>query len=152
MLTTVILKSHFHKRTVTDTNKTQHDILKTCLKKQCLECLVSDEKKGSVMGVYIPVTKKSNNMNHDTAKETKVAPYLNGYSLACWSNRQQVLQSCSLGPRPAVQKYRHQTCKYQQRLPQQRQSAERIGSLLQVREVAATCLATVAPRISVRTL
>lgn len=42
-------------------------------------------------------------MNHDTAKETQVAPYLNGYPLVCWSNRQQVPQSWLSASREEIQ-------------------------------------------------
>lgn len=47
--------------------------------------------------------KKINNMNHNTAKETQVGPYLNGYPLVCWSNRQQVLQSWLWASREEIQ-------------------------------------------------
>lgn len=64
--------------------------------------LMMEKKEVSDGGLY-SCHKKINNMNHDTAKETQVGPYLNGYPLVCWSNRQQVLQSWLSASREEIQ-------------------------------------------------
>lgn len=94
------------------------------------------------MGVYIPVTKKK--QHESSCGQRKASGPVSKRIPSCLLIKQ------AAGP-AVLALGRHQTCKYQQRLPRQRPSGECIGSLLEVPEEAATCLTIVAPRTPVRT-